>query len=67
MTDEETDAHVEAKVKKPFWTETAPSPWPAAHVANLASDYDLSIEKSYMEMKRTRSSASRKKVPRVGE
>jgi hypothetical protein len=40
---------------------------PSSHVANRPSDYDRCIEKSYNEMQRTRSSASGKKVPQLGE
>jgi hypothetical protein len=36
---------------------------PPSHVANRPSDYERCIQKSYIEMQRTRSSASGQKVP----
>jgi hypothetical protein len=84
MTDEETNACVEAEVNAHFALKQ-PLPKmkidsktrehfvdmlerPPTKVANLESDYDYSIHKSYMEMQWTRSNtASGKKVPQLGE
>ena len=79
MTDEETNTVVAAQVKSHFApVEPQPKEKiapkviqhfvgllerPPSHVANRSSDYDRSIEKSYHEMKRTKRSASGKKVP----
>ena len=41
---------------------------PPSHVDDMPSDYDRSIQKSYkQQIEQTRSSASGKKVPQLGE